>query len=180
MVFLGVLIKLQNEFDSRCSHGNIMKYRTYDVLKNRHTGDIIRLLPEIHLNGSSGVFNVHPTGYVNVGDCSPEHWEKISLFRWYLICIPWIIKQFCYRYQYNVDKYWGMVDIMSPSDYWKTHNQYKEIWEPVQLYGYLNTEKKVKVVDLPNWREVLYNKDFEQPLANWLIRRLKHLKFGSV
>lgn len=156
MVFLGVLIKLQNEFDSRCSHGNIMKYRTYDVLKNRHTGDIIRLLPEIHLNGSSGVFNVHPTGYVNVGDCSPEHWEKISLFKWYLVCIPWIIKQFCLRHEYNVNKYWGMVDPMSPTDYWKSHK------EP------------------PFWREFHYNKNFEQPLGNWLIRRLKHLRFGSV
>lgn len=156
MVFLGVLIKLQNEFNSRCSHGSIMEYKTYDVLKNRHTGDIIRLLPEIHLNGSSGIFNVYPTGYVNVGDCSQKHWEKISLFKWYLVCIPWIIKQFCLRHEYNVNKYWGMVNPMSFTDYLKYHK------EP------------------PIWREVDYNRDFEQPLGSWLIRRLKHLRFGSV
>lgn len=156
-----------------------MEYKTYDALKNRHTGEVVRLLPETHANGSRGTFGVSHTGYVSCGSYSPTHWKKISLYEWYLICIPWIIKQFCWRYEYNVNKYWGMVDIMSASDYWKTHNQYKEVWKPVRLYGYLDTEEKVKVVDLPNWREVDYNKEFEQPLGDWLVRRLKHLRFGS-
>lgn len=156
-----------------------MEYKTYDVLKNRHTGEVVRLLPEVHANGSHGTFGVSHTGYVGCGSYSSTHWRKISLYEWYLICIPWIIKQFCCRYEYNVNKYWGMVDIMSASDYWKTHNQYKEVWKPVRLYGYLDTEEKVKVVDLPNWREISYNKDFEQPLSDWLFGRLKHLRLGS-
>jgi hypothetical protein len=153
----------------------MIEYQVKDVLRNKHTGGIVRLLPEVHSNGCVGIFQVYPSGYVNMGGCSPEHWEKISTLEWYWICIPFILKQFGYRYQYHCDKQLGMVNPMSASDYWQTHNHYKEVWKAAILYGYIDVDLKVKVVDLPAWREVHFNAEFERPILQWLVRRLKHL-----
>ena len=152
-------------------------FRKGDVLQNKHTGNIVRLLREVYQNPEiKGILPVAPNGHVGYGSISETHWKKISYWVWFRVTIPCIIKHFFWRYEYLSNKYWGMVNPMLPNDYWKKYPPvYDDVIKPVTYYGYIHDWKYEKVLRLPAWREIHFHQDFETPLYEWLWRRLKHL-----